>query len=106
MKWSEEKINKQKEYFREQRINPTGNFTEFVVSPFYYIYTRCKEKDDGLVSSKITYEQKLIDCVYEGVYEKPDHMARDVVDDCVKKLKEMNYIGFKKVDEKWYIYIK
>ena len=33
-------------------------------------------------------------------------MAHEVIDDCVRNLKEMGYIGFKKINAKWYIYIK
>lgn len=47
MKWSEEKIRSQKKYFKEQRLNPTGNFTEFVVRTFYYIYKTVKNQWTG-----------------------------------------------------------
>ncbi len=106
MKWTEEKIQKQKKYFSEQRINPTGNFTEFVVRTFYVIGNECSKSSDGLVKSNITNKKELGLAVYEGIYDEPDHMWREVVNDCVRNLKELGYIGFKKIDEIWYIYIK
>lgn len=33
-------------------------------------------------------------------------MGNAVVDDCVRHLKELDYIGFKKIDDVWYIYVK
>ncbi len=106
MKWSEEKIQKQKRYFKEQRINPTGNFTEFVVRTFYYIYGNCRKSADGLVRSNITNKRELILTVYSGIYDKPDHMGYKVVDDCVRNLKELGYIGFRKIGNTWYICVK
>lgn len=106
MKWTEEKIQKQKRYFKEQRINPTGKFTEFVVRTYYFIYKECSKSPDGLVKSSITNKKELVFAVYEDIYDKPDHMGREVVNDCVRNLKELGYIGFKKVENIWYIYIK
>ena len=106
MKWSEEKIQKQKRYFQEQRISPTGKFTEFVVRTFYYIYKNCRESTDGLVKSNITYKKELVLTVYNGIYDEPDHMGCEVINDCVRNLKELGYIGFRKINNTWYIFIK
>ena len=106
MAWTEEKILRKKEYFMEQRKNPTGNFTEFVVRSFYYIYRRCMKSQDGLVKNKILHEKELILTVYKGIYDEPDHMADEVVEECIEYLKNMGYIGFKKKDANWYVYIK
>lgn len=106
MKWSEEKVQRQKRYFKEQRINPTGNFTEFVVRTFYYIYGNCRKSVDGLVRSNITKRKELVLTVYSGIYDKPDHMGYEVVDDCVRNLKELGYIGFRKIENTWYIFVK
>lgn len=106
MRWSEEKVEKQKKYFKEQRINPTGNFTEFVVRTFYYIYRNCRESTDGLVKSNITNKKELVLTVYSGIYDEPDHMGYEVVNDCVRNLKELGYIGFRKIENTWYIFIK
>lgn len=106
MRWRKEKIEKQRAYFREQRVHPTGKFTEFVVRTYYYIYKKCLNSENVLVRNYITYDKELVYLVYDGIYSEPDHMGREVVQDCVRNLKELGYIGFKKVDEKWYIYIK
>ena len=106
MKWSKEKMQRQKEYFKEQRINPTGKFTEFVVRTFYFIYKACQETQNGLVKSSITNKRQLVVTVYEGIYDEPDHMGHEVVNDCVRNLKELGYIGFRKIDDIWYIFIK
>lgn len=106
MRWCKEKVEKQRNYFREQRITPTGHFTEFVVRTFYYIYKKCSDAPDGLVRSNVTYSRDLVWTIYTGIYDEPDHMGNKVVDDCVKNLKELNYIGFKRIDDIWYIFIK
>lgn len=61
---------------------------------------------DGLVKSNITYRKELVFIVYNGIYDKPDHMGHEVVNDCVRNLKELGYIGFKKIENTWYIFIK
>lgn len=106
MKWSKEKVNNQKTYFSKQRKEPTGNFTEFVVRTYYFLYKMCSETENKMVRSNVTYRKELIDFVYRGIYNEPDHMAQSVIDDCITNLKEMAYIGFKKVSDKWMIYIK
>ena len=106
MKWNEEKIQKQKCYFSEQRVNPTGNFTEFVVRTYYLIYKECGKSVDGFIKSSFTHKKEVIFAVYAELCEQPDHMGREIVDKCVTTLKEMGYIGFKKIENKWYIYIK
>lgn len=106
MRWNKEKIEKQRAYFIEQRKNPTGKFTEFVVRTYYYIYKKCLDSDKGIVRSTITYHKDLVNLVYEGIYIEPDHMGTTVVQDCVNNLKELGYIGFKKIEDRWYIYIK
>ena len=40
--WSKEKAQHQREYFSQQRRNPTGNFTEFVVRTYYCIDKACR----------------------------------------------------------------
>lgn len=97
---------KEKEYFREQRKNPTGKFTEFVVRTYYFLYEQCFQSENKMICSSVTNQRSLIDFVYKGFYEKLDHAADSVVKDCINHLKEMSYIGFKMVDGKWMIYIK
>lgn len=67
MKWSEEKILKQKNYFKEQRINLTGHFAEFLVRTFCYIYKHCKESDDGLVISNISNRKEFVLTIGSGI---------------------------------------
>ena len=106
MKWTEEKIQKQKRYFSEQRINPTGNFTEFVVRTYYLIYRECRKSVDGVIKSSFTHKKEVIFAVYAELCDQPDHMGREIVGNCVTALKEMGYIGFKKIENQWHIYIK
>lgn len=106
MKWSKEKVDKQKLNFVEQRQNPTGNFTEFVVRTYYFLCKVCSESDNKMVRSYITNKREIKEFLYKGIYDKPDHMSQAVVDDCIKNLKRMSYIGFRKIENKWMIYIK
>jgi hypothetical protein len=105
--WRQDKIIKQKEYFREQRTIKTGKFTEFTVRTFYCIYKACAESETTycLASKSNAYNIKNI--IYEGFYDGvPDHDNYSVIEDCKKHLKEMGYIRYKKRnDEKWYIYV-
>lgn len=107
MKWSDEKIESKRQYFLQQRKEPTGNFTEFVVRVYFSVYKKCSENKNNLCKSSDVSSYKIKYIVYEGVYGgQPDHDNRGVIDDCMKHLKEMHYIGFKKENDAWYIYIK
>lgn len=77
-----------------------------MVRTFYYIYRKCRESTDGLVKSNITNKKELVLTVYSGIYDEPDHMGHEVVNDCVRNLKELGYIGFRKIENTWYIFIK
>lgn len=106
MKWTKEKISEKQLYFKQQRKEPTGNFTEFVVRTYYFLCKMCSEHENKMIHSNIKYNKELIAFVYKDIYSEPDHMASSVVDDCINNLKEMSYIGFRKIDNKWMIYIK
>lgn len=107
MKWSEEKIRHQKEYFAQQREKATGNFTEFVVRVYYSIYKKCAEIEDYSCKCSDVNSHKIKYIVYEGVYGGvPDHDYANVIDDCVKNLKEMGYIRFQKRDETWFFRVE
>jgi len=107
MKWPDEKIEGKRQYFLQQRKEPTGKFTEFVVRVYYSIYKKCSENENGICRSSDVSSYKIKNVVYEGIYDgQPDHDNKSVIDDCMKHLKEMHYIGFKKENDVWYIYIK
>lgn len=105
MFWNDEKIERQRNYLANERIERRGNFTEFVVRTYYCIYKACSLNDGAccLASDVSAYKIKFI--IYDGIYHTPDHDNKSVIDDCVKKLKLMYYIKFKKENEKWMIYI-
>lgn len=107
MKWSEEKIEYKRQYFFQQRKDPTGKFTEFVVRMYYCIYKRCSENENGMCRGSDVSSYRIKHVIYEGYYNgQPDHDNRSVIDDCTKHLKEMHYIEFRKENDVWYIYVK
>jgi len=107
MKWSDEKIEIKRRYFLQQRKEPTGKFTEFVVRLYYNIYKKCSEDVNNLCIGSDVSSYRIKYIIYEGIYGgQPDHDNKSVIDDCMKHLKEMQYIGFRKDSDVWYIYIK
>lgn len=106
MIWSNEKIQKKRDYFMNERIEKCGKFTEFVVRTYYCIYKACSVNNGEccLASDVSAYKIKYI--IYEGFYKGiPDHDNKGVIDDCKYHLKSMNYIKYRKENEKWMIYI-
>lgn len=104
--WTEEKILKKRAYFKEQRITKTGKFTEFTIRTFYCIYKACANNRANYCLASESNAYKIKNVVYEGFYKGvPDHDNKSVIDDCKKHLKEMGYIRYKKINNKWLIYI-
>ncbi len=104
--WSKEKQEKQKEYFREQRTNKTGNFTEFVVRTYYCIYKTCAINNTNycLVSEVTPYKIKNI--IYEGIYGgQPDHDYNNVINNCFTHLENMQYIHYDNSKSREFIFI-
>jgi hypothetical protein len=107
MRWNKTKIDAKKEYFRKERNEKKGKFTEFTVRMYYCIYKKCSDnKTDNCKASEVS-SYKVKYKIYEGFYDgKPDHDNKSVIDDCVKHLNEMGYIQFKKENNIWIIYLK
>lgn len=106
MFWTKEKIENKKNYFRKERTDKRGKFTEFIVRTYYCIYKACSLNNGNCCEAKAVSAYRIKDIVYDGFYNNtPDHDYRNVIDDCVKHLKLMNYIKFKKENEIWMIYL-
>lgn len=105
VKWDEEKIEKQKNYFMNERREKKGKFTEFTVRVYYNICLECSKNDFISCKSKSIRAHKIKYDIYNGIYDKPDHASENVIDDCVKHLKLMKYIKFRKINSEWYIYL-
>lgn len=107
MRWNKTKIDARKAYFRKERSEKKGKFTEFTVRMYYCIYKKCSDnKTDNCKASEVS-SYKVKYKIYEGFYNgKSDHDNKIVIDDCVKHLKEMDYIQFKKENNIWIIYLK
>jgi ssDNA-binding Zn-finger/Zn-ribbon topoisomerase 1 len=91
--WSKVKIQHQKEYFAEQRKNPTGKFTEFVVRTYYCIYKCCSVYKSIYCPANDVSNSKIKNIIYENFYNnQPDHDYVNVINDCKKHLTEMGYI--------------
>ncbi|AMN30629.1 hypothetical protein ACSXC4_15660 (plasmid) [Clostridium perfringens] len=63
MRLSKEKIKDKKEYFLNQRKNPTGMFTEMAVRTYFLIYKQCSPTDNFCPSNKIS-SRVLVSYVY------------------------------------------
>lgn len=106
MFWSNEKIQKKREYFKTERTEKRGKFTEFVVRTYYCIYKACSINNGRSCLASDVSANKIKFIIYEGFYEgTPDHDNRSVIEDCKNHLKHMNYIKFRNENEKWMIYI-
>lgn len=103
MYWDEERIQKQRDYFFKERIEKKGNFTEFVVRTYYCIYKACILNDGISCPASAVSPHKLKFIIYKDIYDTPDHGYKEVIDDCIKKLKLMKYIKFRKENDKWMI---
>lgn len=105
MYWDEERIQRQRDYFAEERIEKKGNFTEFVVRTYYCIYKACTLNDGISCPASAVSPHKVKFIIYKDIYDTPDHDYKGVIDDCIKKLKLMQYIKFRKENDKWMIYL-
>lgn len=104
--WTEEQIQHQHDYFSSERTKKRGKFTELVVRTYYFIYKVCSLNDGICCKTSEASAHKIKYIIYEGFYGGiPDHDNKGVIDDCVDKLKLMKYIKFKKVNDKWMIYL-
>ena len=89
--WDRRKIQAKREYFRAQRLCPTGNFTEFVVRGYYAVLA-CSEKDGSGCPAARVPNRRLSHFVYRGIYDQPDHDYDMVIEDCKRNLFEMGYL--------------
>lgn len=104
--WDKEKIENQRLYFANERIEKRGKFTEFVVRSYYCICKSCSINDGISCRASEVSAYKIKFVIYEGFYDGvPDHDNKSVIDDCIKHLKLMNYIKFKKLNDVWMIYL-
>lgn len=106
MFWDKEKIDYKKNYFKNERTEKKGKFTEFVVRTYYCIYKACSLNNGRCCEAKSVSPHKIKYVIYDGFYNNtPDHDFKNVIDDCFKHLKLMKYIKFKKVNDIWMIYL-
>lgn len=105
--WNPEKIKSQTEYFKSQRENPTGDFTEFVTRMYYCVYKACSLNDGKCCSAKEVKPYKVRDIIYENKDTDPNISHKSVIDDCVEHLKNMHYVRFKREPVNgWMIYLE
>lgn len=106
MFWTSDQIDRKKEYFRKNRIETNGKFTEFVVRTYYCIYKECSLNNGMCCEAKSVSPYKIKHIIYHGFHNNiPDHDFKNVIDDCIKNLKLMHYIKFKKENDTWMIYL-
>lgn len=56
-------------YFKEQRCNPTGKFTEMMVRTYFLIYKACSDSDTNSCYDSQVGDRKICLDVYEGFYD-------------------------------------
>lgn len=103
--WSEQKIQAKKDYFAAQRKQPTGNFTEYVVRTYYYIYKSCSIHKSNFCPARDVSNYRLKNTVYDGISKKPDHDYSSVIDECKSHLLNMGYIHTEQRDGEKMIFI-
>ena len=90
--WNRKKIQAKWSYFRAQRLQPTGNFTEFVVRVYYAVLACCMEGDGRSCPIGQVRNRRLSRFVYRGIYDRPDHDYDMVLEDCKRNLLQMGYL--------------
>ncbi len=90
--WNRKKIQAKWSYFRAQRLQPTGNFTEFVVRVYYAVLACCMEGDGRSCPIRQVRNRRLSCFVYRGIYDRPDHDYDMVLEDCKRNLLQMGYL--------------
>lgn len=98
---TEKQKNKQIEYLRSQKDNPTGNYRQYLVNLYELFYNGAKlNGTDWCPNMKI---QTMVKAAYANV--NPDHASRDMVLRWKDDLKKLGYICDRKVNGEWRIYI-
>ncbi|MDY4085416.1 MAG: hypothetical protein SOY57_07680 [Ruminococcus bromii] len=98
---TQEQIDKQIEYLRSQKVNPTGNYRRYLVNLYNMYYNGAKQNGTDWCPN-ISIREK-INAAYEGVAH--DHMAFDMVQKWDNDLKKLGYIRHKKENGEWRTYI-
>lgn len=97
--WSKEKREQKRNYYRQQRINPTGNFTEYITRVYYNILKFTYKETKICLIDNIN-SKKVVEDMYKGIYVHPDHDAYNVMNNCIKELINMGYIHEEIVNNK------
>lgn len=92
--WDRDKIAYKRDYFKAQRRNATGNFTEFVVRTYYFIYKLCSDYNSDFCYAYKLRNRDVAEAVYDGIYDKPDHDYQNVINSCKDTMAKMGYIHF------------
>lgn len=104
---TQEQIDRQKAYFKQQIAVPTGKYTDFVIRTYYYILQCCRREMRNWCYGKEVSDRNLAKFAYQNVYNgRVDHMGGEIVGKIKELLCAMGYIAFKKEDEQWRIYLK
>lgn len=89
--WSRDKIEQKRNYFHQQRLNPTGNFTEYITRVYFNILKYANNENNICYYSDLDLKQVIAD-MYKGIYDKPDHEGRRILKNCINELINMGYI--------------
>ena len=93
---TEEKKQKEIEYLRSQKVNPTGNYRKYLVGLYNY-FKSCAENNDG--------KTNIPDMIKASYGDNPDHMAFTQIKRYKKTLTELGYIKNVKDDDGWHTYV-
>ncbi len=86
-----------KDFFRQQRIHPTGSYTEYVVRTFYQIYKACRESFGTHCSVDSLDLRSLCFAVYADIYDEPDHDWELVMTNCIGDLERLGYLSRERI---------
>lgn len=98
---TDEQRNKQIEYLRSQKDNPTGNYRYYLVNIYMCFYNGAKANGtDWCPNVDIS---TLVKAAYANI--TPDHSSRYMVQRWKDDLKKLGYICDRKVNGEWRTYI-
>lgn len=80
-------------YFAAQRKNPTGHYTEFVVRVYYLTLKACGGRLGERCQVGAVKNRRGAAAVYEGIYDRPDHQSRQILENCLVDLEKLGYLS-------------
>ncbi|TEA85915.1 hypothetical protein [Lacticaseibacillus paracasei] len=94
-KYGSDQLEDKRAYYAQQRIKPTGKFTEMIVRSYYIIWALAHTNPDKECFTSQSNEHKIKDLVYQDLGDP----VASVVADARNELVKMYYVRYVKDDE-------